>query len=272
MEFYLNMALLDVKNLSCGYGGKTVIKDVSFSVREGDFLGIIGPNGAGKTTLFRSITQTLPIQKGEVFYSGLDITEIAPRKLALQMAVVPQMMYIPFAFTVEEFVFIGRFPHLERFQAPTDIDYRALKQALELADISGLAKRNILELSGGERQMAILAQGFAQEPKILLLDEPTAHLDITHQIKIMDLLKKLNIKEGLTIVIILHDLNLASEYCNRLVLLNEGEVFKEGAPETVLTYDNIEAVYKTVVVVNKNPISSKPYVILVSGNQLCQRN
>ena len=266
------MALLEVKNLSCGYGSKEVIRGVSFAVEKGDFLAVIGPNGAGKTTLFRAITSALPVQKGGVLYNGAAIETIPAKRLAAQMAVIPQMMHVPFAFTVEEFVFMGRFPYLERFQPPAGADYEKADMAMELVGIKALSKRSILELSGGERQMALLAQGFAQEPQVLFLDEPTAHLDITHQIKILDLLRKLNYEKGLTVVIVLHDLNLASEYSSRIVLLNEGRVFKEGGPEEVLTYDNIEAVYKTVVVVNKNPVSLRPYIMLVAGNQLCRRD
>jgi iron complex transport system ATP-binding protein len=134
-----------------------------------------------------------------------------------------------------------------------------------MTDTAALKGKIINELSSGERQRVIIAKALAQEPGLLLLDEPTSHLDIAHQIQIMDLLKKLNRQNNLTIVMVLHDLNLAGEYCNRIALLDNGRLYKEGAPEEVLTYQNIEAVYKTVVVVNKNPISSKPYVLLVSG-------
>lgn len=261
------MALLEIKDLYCGYDSRPVIKGVSFAVEKGNFVGIIGPNGAGKTTLFRAITATLPLQKGSVLYNNAPISRIPAKRLAGEMAVIPQFMHIPFAFTVEEFVFMGRFAHLDRFQAPSQRDYELTNDALKLAGISGLSKRNVTELSGGERQMALLAQGFAQQPQILLLDEPTAHLDITHQVAIMGLLKGLNRKSGLTIVVILHDLNLASEYCQRIILLDNGKVFKQGAAEGVLTYQNIEEVYRTVVLVEKNPISGRPYILLVSEKE-----
>jgi len=261
------MNILQTTNLTCGYGQKQVIKDISFSVKEGEFVGVIGPNGAGKTTLFRAVTGVLRPFKGQVLYKGREISKISPREFAREAAVIPQILDVPFSFTVEEFVLMGRFPHLGRFEALGERDSKALEEALSLADISDLRERRISELSGGERQRAVFAQGFAQEPCLLLLDEPTAHLDIAHQVQALDLVKKLNRQKGLTVIVVLHDLNLASSYCDRLVLLKEGEIFKDASPEEVLTYQNIEEVYKTVVVVEKNPISRRPYVFLISEEE-----
>lgn len=266
------MNMLQVKNLSCGYGAKEVIKSMSFSVRKGDFLGIIGPNGAGKTTLFRAITGVLSLREGNVLYKGRDISGIPPRERAREIAVMPQILEVPFAFSVEEFVLMGRFPHVGRFGTLKQNDYRVLEKSLELTDTASLRKQRLLELSGGERQRAILAQGFAQEPRLLLLDEPTAHLDIAHKIRILDIVKNLNKEFGLTVIVILHDLNLASEYCKRLLLLDEGAIYKNGSPEEILTYKNIEKVYKTIVVVGKNPISSKPYILPVPEEERRKRN
>lgn len=259
--------MLEIQNLTCGYDGKEIIKDVSFSVKKGDFIGIIGPNGVGKTTLFRALTGILRPFKGEVIYNNTPIRKIPLRRFACEVATIPQFIEIPFGFTAEEFVFLGRFPHLGRFRSPRPEDFRITEEALALTDTRQLRLKKIFELSGGERQRIILAQGFAQKPKLLLLDEPTAHLDITHQVWIMDILKKLNKEQNLTVVLTLHDLNLASEYCQQLILLDNGKISKKGGPEEVLTYQNIEEVYKTVVVVEKNPISGKPYVLLVSGEE-----
>jgi len=259
--------ILEVKNLSCGYDAGEVIKDISFFVKRGDFLGIIGPNGAGKTTLFRAITKILRAWKGNILYKGTDTSKMSPYDFAREVAVIPQILQIPFAFSVEEFIFMGRFPHIGRFEVFRKRDYKVLEEVLNLTDTFSLRERKICELSGGERQRAILAQGFAQEPHLLLLDEPTSHLDVGHQVQILDLVKRLNRERNLTVIIVLHDLNLASSYCDRLILLNEGTTFKEGSPQDVLTYQNIEEVYKTVVVVKKNPISLKPYVLLVSEEE-----
>lgn len=265
-------ALLKVKSLSCGYDKREVIRNISFNVFEGDFLGIIGPNAAGKTTLFRAITAILEPSNGAVLYKSKNISKISPRDFAREVAVIPQIQDIPFPFSVEEFVLMGRFPHLNRFQPLRPNDYEILKEVLALADISDFRERKIGELSGGERQRVILAQGLAQQPTLLLLDEPTSHLDIAHQVQILDLIKRLNRQKGMTVLVILHDLNLASNYCDRLILLKEGRVFKEGSPFEVLTFKNIEEVYKTVVVVKENPISSKPYVLLVSEEECRQKN
>ncbi|UCD55430.1 MAG: ABC transporter ATP-binding protein [Candidatus Omnitrophota bacterium] len=265
------MGILKVENLSCGYNRRDIIRGISFSVKEGGFLGIIGPNGAGKTTLFRAITGILRPRKGKILYCGNDISGISPQNFAREVAVIPQILEVPFAFSVEEFVLMGRFPHTGRFEALNKRDYKILEEALNLTETSSFRGRKILELSGGERQRAVLAQGFAQEPRLLLLDEPTSHLDIAHQVQVLDLLKRLNKEKNLTVIIVLHDLNLASSYCDRLILLKEGDIFKDGSPQDVLTYQNIERVYNTVVVVRKNPIDLKPYILLVTEKEKCSR-
>ena len=259
--------MLNIKDLLCGYDVREVIKNISFSVKKGDFLGIIGPNGAGKTTLFRTITRILKPWKGNISYKDKETSRISPRDFAREVAVIPQILEVPFAFSVEEFVLMGRFPHTGRFEALRQRDYRVLEDVLNLTDIFSFRKRKISELSGGERQRVILAQGLAQEPQLLLLDEPTSHLDIAHQVQILDLIRKLNKEKNLTVIVVLHDLNLASSYCDRLILLKEGIIFKEGSPQDVLTYQNIEEVYKTVVIVKENPISHKPYILLVSEEE-----
>jgi len=265
--------LLKADNISGGYNNKeAVIRDVSLEVKRGDFLGIIGPNGSGKSTLLRLMTHVLIPQKGKVTLEGKDITRMNLKEFSRKAAFVPQETLINFSFKVQEIVLMGRIPHLKRLQFETKKDFLAAEDALSLTDALYLKDKEIDRLSSGERQRVISAKALAQEPVLLFLDEPTSHLDIGHQIQILDLLKKLNQEKKLTIVIVLHDLNLVSEYCDRIVLLNEGRIFCEGTPSEVLTYQNIEAVYKTIVVVNKNPISFKPYVVLVSGNRVCRRD
>jgi iron complex transport system ATP-binding protein len=184
---------------------------------------------------------------------------------------MPQIAEISPGFTVEEFVFLARFSHTGRFGAMAGADRDAVNAAFIMTGTGDLRRRRLSELSGGERQMVFLAQCLAQQPRLLLLDEPTAHLDIAHQVKIMDVLKKLNSQGGLTTIAILHDLNLASEYCRKLILLDNGRIYREGVVDEILTYQNIEAVYKTAVVVEKNPFSKKPYIMLTS-DQLDKRN
>jgi len=258
---------LSINNLSGGYGKESVVKDVSFGVKRGDFVGIIGPNGSGKSTLFRLMTRILTPQKGNVLLQGSDITQMNLKEFSRKVAFVPQDTLINFSFSVWEIALMGRIPHLRRLQLETKKDFTVTENALSLTDALHLKQKDINELSAGERQRVIIAKALTQEPMFLFLDEPTSHLDIAYQIQILDLLRRLNKEANLTILIILHDLNLASEYCNRIILLNEGKIFKDGDLEEVLTYQNIEAVYRTRVVVNKNPISHKPYVVLVPGNK-----
>jgi iron complex transport system ATP-binding protein len=267
----MNSILLSINNLSGGYGQDLIIKDISFDIKRGDFLGIIGPNGSGKSTLLRLMSRVLTPQKGSIMLEEKDITKMNLKEFCRQVAFVPQDTLINFSFSVEEIVLMGRIPHLKRLQLETKNDFSIAENALFSTDTLYLKEKTIENLSAGERQRVIIAKALAQEPILLFLDEPTSHLDIGHQIQILNLLKRLNRQNYLTIVMVLHDLNLASEYCNRIILLNEGKIFKMGLPEEVLTYQNIETVYKTVVVVNKNPISFKPYVVLVSG-EICQRD
>ena len=260
-------SLLKINNLYGGYHKETVIKDISLDIKRGGFIGIIGPNGSGKTTLLRLMSRVLVPQKGNIILEDEDIAGMNLKEFCQKVAFVAQDTIVNFSFSVLEIVLMGRIPHLKRMQLETKNDIAVAENALNMTDTANLEEKRIDELSSGERQRVIIAKALAQEPVLLFLDEPTSHLDIGHQIQIMDLLKKLNRQNNLTIVMVLHDLNLASEYCNRIILLNEGMIFKEGSPYEVLTYQNIETVYKTVVVVIKNPISSKPYVVLVSGER-----
>ncbi len=256
--------LLKINNLSGGYHNLPVIKDIFLEIKRGDFVGIIGPNGSGKTTLLRLLSRALSPQKGKIMLQENDINQMSLKEFCQQVAFVAQDTMVNFPFTVLEIVLMGRIPHLKRLQPETKSDLAIAEEALKMTDTLSLKEKKIDELSAGERQRVIIARALAQKPVLLFLDEPTSHLDIGHQIQILDLLKKLNRQNNLTIIMVLHDLNLASEYCHRIVLLKDGMIFKEGVPEEVLTYQNIETVYKTVVLVNNNPINSKPYVILVS--------
>ncbi|MFA5089455.1 MAG: ABC transporter ATP-binding protein [Candidatus Omnitrophota bacterium] len=224
---------------------------------------MIGPNGCGKTTLLRLASRILHPVKGEVCFRKENILRMGLKEFCRKVAFVSQDVGTDFSFTVMEIVLMGRIPHLKRMQFETKKDIEIVREALSLTDVLGLEGKRIDELSSGERQRVVIARALAQEPVLLLLDEPTAHLDIGHQIQVLDLLKRLNRKNNLTIVIVLHDLNLASAYCNRIALMNKGAIFKEGSPREVLTYQNIETVYKTVVLVNDNSVTGRPNVILV---------
>lgn len=258
-------SILKVSNLYGGYHKEAVIKNVSLDIKEGDFIGIIGPNGSGKSTLLKLMSRALLRQKGTIIFGNKDIDRINLKEFCRKAAFVPQETLINFSFTVWEIALMGRIPYLKRLELESKNDFLIAENALFLTDTLHLKEKEINELSAGERQRVIIARALAQQPVLLFLDEPTSHLDIGHQIQVLDLLRKLNRERKLSVVMVLHDLNLASEYCSRIILLNDGAVFKEGAAQEVLTYQNIEAVYKTVVVVNNNPLNSKPYVVLVSG-------
>lgn len=262
--------MLRVENVTCGYEKSGFfLEEITFEAQEGELLGIIGPNGSGKSTLLRAISGVLRPQEGKIFFNGKDISQLRFRELAQKMAVVSQgSEVVGLSFTVREFVLLGRNPYRRRFQIlETRIDEEITEKAVASVDILNMAERDINELSGGERQRAIIARALAQEPELLLLDEPTTHLDIGHQVEILDLVKRLNKRDNLTVIIVLHDLNLASLYCDRLVLLKEGRIHSIGTPGEILTYSVIEEVYKTLVVVEKSPVTSKPLVCLVPKDE-----
>ena len=232
-------------------------------VEEGEIVGIVGPNGAGKTTLLRTLSRVLRPIKGLVLLEGKDIWHTGVREFAQNIAVVSQGVETS-SVSVEDFILLGRIPYFKRWQfLETNKDLDVAIEAMRLTDTFRLKDRPMQEISGGESQLAVIARALVQEPKLLLLDEPTAHLDIAHQVEILDLIKRLNKELGITIIMVLHDLNLASEYCQRLILINKGKIDKMGTPEDVLTYHVIEEVYKTVVVVERSPISFKPHVFVV---------
>lgn len=258
---------LRVDGLTCGYGARMVLDGFSLSLRRGEFLAVIGPNGCGKSTLVKSITRALRPAGGAVALGGRDIWRMKPRELARQVAVVAQETGVEFDFTVEEVVAMGRLPYLSRFRRETEADDRAVRRALEATNTLHLADRLVTGLSGGERQRVMVARALAQEPELLILDEPTAHLDIAHQIELLDLTRRLNRERGLTVIAVLHDLNLASQYAGRLLMMKDGRRFAEGSPAEVVTEANVSAVYGSRVRVTVHPEEGSPHVILLSGER-----
>lgn len=256
---------LEVDQVSYGYEKAPVVKDLSFSLAKGQFLGIIGPNGAGKTTLLKMINRALSAQRGQILLEGLNLRDLSQEKIAQAISMVGQDLEASFSLTVLDLVLMGRLPHLSRFQKESKSDLEIARQCLELTETADLAGRQLNQLSAGERQRVILAKALAQKPRLLLLDEPTAHLDIGHQVKIFDLLVKLNQEQGLTIVAVLHDLNLAAEFCEQLLLLDQGKVVSQGSCKEVLQYASLEKTYGICVLVQENPCSRKPYVLPISA-------
>ncbi|MCY1718730.1 ABC transporter ATP-binding protein [Prolixibacteraceae bacterium Z1-6] len=256
--------LFQIENFSCGYSGKFVLEDVSFQISKGDFVGIIGPNGSGKTTLFKGISGELPALSGSSKLNGKNLQKMGLKEKATNLAVVTQTIEIG-SMTVEEYVLMGRIPYRNQFQFfETAEDIAIAEKYMELTGVTRLRHKFMNALSGGEQQLAGIARALTQEPQLLLLDEPTSHLDITHQVQILNLIRRLSRELGLTVLMIIHDLNLAGEYCDSLIMMQHGRMRKKGVPAEVLNYKDIEAVYDTVVITRINPVSGKPVVFLVS--------
>ncbi len=245
--------ILTAEGVVCGYDSREVLHRVTMGAARGEFVGLIGPNGSGKSTLLRALTGILPLSAGAVLLAGRPLGAYSRRQIAQRIAVVPQVSGSLFAFTVEDYVLMGRTPHQGRLHGHHASDLHTAWEAMALADIAPLASRPVTELSGGELQRATIARAFAQQTDILLLDEPTAFLDINHQHDIFELLARFNREQGKTIVCVSHDLNLAAQYCERLVVLSEGRVHTAGPPHAVVTEQMIERVYHAEVEVDIGP-------------------
>ncbi|MEM2099257.1 MAG: ABC transporter ATP-binding protein [Candidatus Bathyarchaeia archaeon] len=259
-----SLVILSVDGVECRYGSVKVLEDVSLSVKDGDFVGILGPNGSGKTTLLRSISRTLKPHRGTILLNEEDIYSLRSVDVAKQLAVVPQDSSIGFSFAALDVVLMGRNPHLKRFQMETSKDIAIAKKAMMLTNTWQFAERPINELSGGERQRVIIARALAQEPKILLLDEPLTHLDIVNQLEIMDLVKSLCVNEKLIVLAVFHDLNLAARYCTSAIMLRKGKIFAAGNIAEVLTSENIRGVFNVDAIVQRNLVTNSVFVVPLS--------
>ncbi|MFW5900713.1 MAG: heme ABC transporter ATP-binding protein [Halodesulfurarchaeum sp.] len=252
--------IVDVSDVSVTLGSVTALDSVSVAVERGEFMGVIGPNGAGKTTLLRTISGVLTPQHGSVVVDGHDVTTLPSKASSRLVAVVPQTTSLSFDFTVRDVVEMGRTPYRRRVSFDVTDDGDIIDQALERTQITALADRNIKEVSGGERQRVLLARALAQETPVMLLDEPTASLDINHQIRTLELVKSL-VEDGNTVMAPIHDLNLAAHYCDRLLLLSDGRRTALGPPSAVLTESNLESAFGTDAVVTNNPVTGSVYVM-----------
>jgi iron complex transport system ATP-binding protein len=258
------LVLLNVDGVECRYGSVKVLDDVSLSVKGGDFVGVLGPNGSGKTTLLKSISRILKPHKGTILLNEADIYSLKSTDVAKQLAVVPQDTSIGFNFAALDIVLMGRNPHMKRFQMESEADMAIARKVMKLTNIWHLAERPINELSGGEKQRVIIARALAQEPKILLLDEPLTHLDIVNQLEIMDLVKDLCVKENLVVLAVFHDFNLAARYCTSAVMLKKGKVFSAGSLTDVMTSENIKSVFNVDAIVTKHLVTNSIFVIPLS--------
>jgi iron complex transport system ATP-binding protein len=245
--------MLEIKDLYVSYGSIHVLNQINLQANKGEVVGIIGPNGSGKTTLLKTITKIVKAISGTVCIDGIDISEMKTKEIARSVAVVSQVISINFEFTVEDIVLMGRTPYIKGSESILDINI--VRHAMKKTNTLYLRKRLITQLSGGELQRVIIARAFAQEPNILLLDEPTSHLDITNQIDILNLVKNAA-RKGMLVLAVIHDLNLAAYYCDKIYLLQDGELISTGTPVQVLTSPNIKRAFNISVDVTNNPLTN----------------
>jgi len=257
------VASIDVKEIFFRYTDQWVIEDLSFHVEGGEFWGIIGPNGSGKTTLLKMLYGLFNPQRGRVFIDGGELRRMKRSDIAKNIAVVPQESQINFPFTSLEVVLMGRSPYLGRLQFERRHDFEVAERAMRLTDTLHFGRRPINELSGGERQRVFIARALAQEPEIILFDEPTSNLDISHQVEFYELISRLNREKKLTILTVSHDINLAAEYCRKILLLKGGRIFKMGSPREVVAEEHISHVYGSRVLVDENPVTGSPRITLL---------
>jgi iron complex transport system ATP-binding protein len=260
------MPLLRASNLEISYGpdSPAIVRDLSLTLAPGELVGIVGPNGSGKSTLLRTLSRALRPGKGFVMLHGLDLYDgTSARGAAREIGVVQQEAPIAFDFTVRDIVLMGRSPHISRrpFSSESRHDREVTEDAMRIAGVDSLADRPFAQLSGGERQRVVLARALAQEPAVILLDEPTAHLDLRHQREALTIIRDLSDKLGRAVLAVLHDLNLASAYCDRLILMKEGAVLAQGTVAEVITQQNVQRAYGANVWVRCHPILGRPVLI-----------
>lgn len=255
------MAIFQIDNLSFGYTSAPVLHGISANFAAGDFVALVGPNGAGKSTLLKVLAGLIRGYTGSVKFSGKLLSELKPRDLARRIAFVPQETHMVFPFTVSEIVMMGRLPHRTGglFDSPRDIE--RTREAMALTDTSSLSAKPFTELSGGERQRVVLASALAQDPEVLLLDEPTVFLDLKHQIQFYDILERLNAERRITIISVTHDVNLAARYARRMIAIRSGTFVADGPPDEVLTPQHLYEIFEITAAVFKRPDGRGSYII-----------
>lgn len=251
---------VQAKELDFAYDGNLILKAINLEAHAGEILALVGPNGSGKTTLLKNIAGVLRPQKGVVYLDLQDTARLSPKEIAKKLAVLAQESRCSFNFTVREIVELGRLPHLKRFTGLSAEDHRAVEQAMRVTSSWQFASRSINELSSGERQRVFLAMALAQEPKILLLDEPTSHLDINYQLEIMEIIRA-RADTGLTVIIAIHDLNLAASFADEIAMLHEGKLVVRGSPQEVLTEELIHLTFGAQVAVRKDLEHNSIYIL-----------
>jgi len=256
------MAILEIQDLTAGYGNGDIIKNISFSLNKGEFLSVLGRNGSGKSTMIKAIQGLLRDRSGKILIDGKEMSSHKPRELAQKMAYVPQMFEVSFEFTVEEIILMGRYVHQGKFTSITTADKSIIEEIMDLTETTRLKNKIIAHLSGGERQRVFIARALAQDTPLLFLDEPSAHLDINYQVEIYQILKRLQEEKNKTILAAEHNINLAVPYSQRLLFLKNGRIHSLGSSIELITKQNIQEVFHTDVDVRKNLHSGLPEISL----------
>jgi iron complex transport system ATP-binding protein len=254
--------VLTLKDVSFNYGRAWALRGVNLRIHGSEIVGILGPNGSGKTTLLKLIDGILTPHQGEVLVRRRSLLALSRAEIAKELAMVSQENHFRFEFSVLEVVLMGRFPHLGKLQFEGDRDIQVALSALEATHSRELAERSIHRISGGEKQRVLIARALAQEPRVILMDEPTAFLDLKYKREIFQLISSLSADKGLAVIVVTHDVDLSAQYCHRLVLMKDGEIYRAGDAASVITPDNIQTVYGCPVVVDTNPLTGKPRVSL----------
>jgi iron complex transport system ATP-binding protein len=254
--------LFELEHVNYRYGNFPVLDDITFTIAEGEMFGIIGPNGSGKSTLIRIISGLYPPLSGKVLLRSKPLSSISNKELARQIAVLEQEGTPPLPYTVEQVVSMGRYPWLKPFSDLSANDLEIVENILKNLNLWDKRTKKVSALSGGQRQLVSLARAMAQEPRILILDEPTTYLDIGHQILVMEHVRKWHQEQGLTLIMVLHDLNIASQYCDRILLLDQGKIIRSGSTSEVLSQDILAKVYNADLIRVDHPISGVPQFLL----------
>lgn len=255
------MIVLKGRDLSISYGNNKALKEVDIDIKSGDIVTIIGPNGSGKSTLIKALSRYLKPDKGRISLRGKDISQIANKKIAQEMAILPQVKHAASDISVENLVSYGRYPHIRFGKRLSLEDKNIISWAMEKTGLLDYKNRFVATLSGGERQRAWIAMALAQKPKILLLDEPTTYLDISYQLEILELVKDLNRSLGITVVMVLHDLNQAVRYSDYIYVLDEGKVYHHGCPESIMNIDLLREIFRIEANVYNDRVNECKYFI-----------
>lgn len=252
--------MLCAKNLKVGYEDRIIIEDLNLSIKQGEIVSIIGPNGCGKSTLLKTLSRMIHPESGTVYLEGTELKELKNKLISQKICLLSQHNNAPHDLTVEQLVYYGRLPHKKWYEGKNEEDRKLIDWAIEQTGLTRYKDKPIGSLSGGERQRAYIAQALCQKPTILLLDEPTTYLDISYQLELMELIQEINKKLNITVVMVLHELNQASRYSDRLIIMKQGTIISDGAPNHIINQQTIESVYRIECDIDLDPISNKPRI------------